>query len=388
MLGLFGELELAPSHLFERVVRRVAFLAATRGHPGSQLERAQLLVGERLARERVVLAAVDHRPAQADKLASGRDDRDLRAAPGADTFEERAQRPGDLRGGERGFDEHPARVRTALLGDPSVRRGLAAGLAHPRVEPEIGDQLLGSAEAREVADRRCECERDGRVDAGDRHQPLDVLAFECDPAQGGVDDSQLLGLEVKLAQQRLDRLPLIPGEVLLCQPGASFDPEQVGERAARDQVAMQNRLHLVLQAGALTHDVRAPSDLTPQRVRRLISNPHARQIVGGQQLREDRRVDLVGLDLRLSDRPGLHRVRDHHPGDPRRDRAHQCVRVARRLDRDLILAAETVDEHRQRLAGDRDLPSMANLPVLPHRDLREIAMHVESDASTSHDPTS
>ena len=68
----------------------------------------------------------------------------------------------------------------------------------------------------------------------------------------------------------------------------------------------------------------------------LVGHPHRRQIVGREQLREDRRVDLVGLDLRLGDRAGLHRVRDHHPRDPRADQLHDRVRVARRLDRDLI----------------------------------------------------
>jgi hypothetical protein len=65
---------------------------------------------------------------------------------------------------------------------------------------------------------------------------------------------------------------------------------------------MQDRLNLVLQPGALAHEMRAASDLPPARLRVLVSDPHAGQVVGRQQLREDLRVDLVGLDLRLGDR--------------------------------------------------------------------------------------
>ena len=78
---------------------------------------------------------------------------------------------------------------------------------------------------------------------------------------------------------------------------------------------MQDRLDLVLQPRALADDVRAPRDLPPARLRGLVGDPHRGQVVAGQQLREDRRVDLVGLDLGLGDRPGLLRVADHDPRD-------------------------------------------------------------------------
>ena len=123
------------------------------------------------------------------------------------------------------------------------------------------------------------------------------------------------------------------------------------------------------------------SDLPAQRLGGLVGDPHRRQIVRREQLREDRRVDLVGLDLRLGDRPRLLRVRDHHPRDARRDQPHDRVRVARRLDRDLILGPEAVREHPQRLGVSRDLPGLAHHAVLPHRDLRELAMHIQSDTA-------
>jgi hypothetical protein len=65
---------------------------------------------------------------------------------------------------------------------PVVRRTGA-----PAVEPEIADQLLPRAETCEVADRGDDRERDGRVDARDRHQPLYLLAAQSDARELAVD---------------------------------------------------------------------------------------------------------------------------------------------------------------------------------------------------------
>jgi hypothetical protein len=60
------------------------------------------------------------------------------------------------------------------------------------------------------------------------------------------------------------------------------------------------------------------------------------------------------------------------------------VRVTRRLDSDLILGSEAVCEDPQRVAGDQHLPGLANLAVLPDSDLRELAVHIQTDTSASH----
>jgi hypothetical protein len=54
-------------------------------------------------------------------------------------------------------------------------------------------------------------------------------------------------------------------------------------------------MHLVLDAGPLPHDVCPPADLAAQAPGRLVGQPHRRQEIGRQQLRQDPRVDLVGL---------------------------------------------------------------------------------------------
>ena len=111
------------------------------------------------------------------------------------------------------------------------------------------------------------------VASGNGHQPLDFRASERDSAELGVDDPQLLAMEIELTQQRLDRERLIGRQRLVGQPAAALDPEQIRGRAARDQVAMQDRLHLVLQACALSDHVRPAGDLTTQRLSGLVSHP-------------------------------------------------------------------------------------------------------------------
>ncbi len=122
--------------------------------------------------------------------------------------------------------------------------------------------------------------------------------------------------------------------------------------------------------------MRTARDLTTQRVRRVIRKPHSRQVVGRQQLGEHDGVDLVGLDLRLGNRARLLRIGDHHPRDPPLQQLGDRVRVARRLQRHLVGRRQAVCEAPQSLRGRRHLAGLAHLPVLPDRDLRELAVDV------------
>jgi hypothetical protein len=130
-------------------------------------------------------------------------------------------------------------VRPPVLGDPSVHGGTSSRLAHARVEPEVADQLGGRSEAAEVADCGHNRERDGHVDAGDRHQPLHFLAPDRDARELSLDQLQLLSVEVELAHKRLDRPALVRREILLAEPGTALATEQVGGRTARHQVVIR-----------------------------------------------------------------------------------------------------------------------------------------------------
>src|SRR5262249_60157085 len=81
--ALLRERRFASAHLSERVGGGAASAAAASGLAGAQLERAQLLRGQRWPLESVVLAACGQVPAEDGELARGCDDRDLHPAAGA-----------------------------------------------------------------------------------------------------------------------------------------------------------------------------------------------------------------------------------------------------------------------------------------------------------------
>ncbi|MER9714117.1 hypothetical protein NKJ13_28475 [Mesorhizobium sp. M0174] len=61
-----------------------------------------------------------------------------------------------------------------------------------------------------------------------------------------VEGRQVLGKPIEFAHMPLDREPLIVGHWRARQPGAPADVEQIGVRTLRDQVRMQDRMHLIL----------------------------------------------------------------------------------------------------------------------------------------------
>jgi hypothetical protein len=109
--------------------------------------------------------------------------------------------------------------------------------------------------------------------------------------------------------------------------------------------------------------------------------PDRGQVVGRQQPGQHRRVDLVGLDLGLGDRPGLLRVGDHHPTDVAFQQPRDRIGVAGRLQSHLVGGAQAVGEGPQGLRGGLDPAGLPDHAVLPDGDLGELAVHVQADAS-------
>jgi hypothetical protein len=157
-------------------------------------------------------------------------------------------------------------------------------------------------------------------------------------------------------------------------------PNRSAARAARDEIAVQDRLHLVLQPGPLPHDVGAADDLAAQREGGLIGQPHRRQEPGRQQLRQYCRVDLVSLDLGLGDRPSLLRVGDHHPAHMLFQQPRDRIGVAGRLQGHLITQAQAVGELPQCLRRGLAPSSLTHHAVLPDGDLGELAVDIQADA--------
>ena len=259
-----------------------------------------------------------------------------------------------------------------------------AGLPDLRVQPEIGDELVGRLEPREVAHRGDDRDRDDDVNPWDRHQSSYGLIPECLLRDGPIRMRELAAQEVQLPQQRRHRRAFVLGERERLQPCPAGLPEQIRHRRARHQVAMQHCLHAVLDFGALLHQMRPRGGHPPQHRGAIVGQPDRRQEVHGKQLREDPRVDLVGLDLRLSDRPRLQRVRHHDAARVLRQQARNRIAVAGRFQRDLVIDGELRSPRSKRLGPAIHPSRIDNLVSFDDRDLREIAMHVHTDESRHH----
>ena len=93
---------------------------------------------------------------------------------------------------------------------------------------------------------------------------------------------------------------------------------------------------------ALPHQLRPRRDPPAEDARLLIRQPDRGQKTTSEQLRERARVDLVRLRTRLRDPLHRLRIRQHHPTHMRLDDPRDPKRVAGRLQRDLIVDAETL----------------------------------------------
>jgi hypothetical protein len=199
---------------------------------------------------------------------------------------------------------------------------------------------------------------------------LSDLAFE---------DRDLLVEEVNLAHAPIDGLALIAGQLELAQPDAAALAEHVGHRRAALEVSHQNRVHLVLAARPLAHELRAASESATQRARVLVGQPTAVQQARGKQSRERAGVTMVGLDLGLGDRPQLLASGHDHACHVWLQQPRDRQRVASRLQRDLIVGIKTVRQDLQALRSAGHAASAAHPALLNDRDLAEVEMHIQPD---------
>ena len=91
----------------------------------------------------------------------------------------------------------------------AVAHPLLAGLAHPWVEPQVGDELARAPEAADVPHAGQERRRRVHVDAGHRHQPAHPLGAQRRLREHAVDRSDLLVEEGDLAQAARDGVALV-----------------------------------------------------------------------------------------------------------------------------------------------------------------------------------
>jgi hypothetical protein len=253
-----------------------------------------------------------------------------------------------------------------------------AGLAHARVQAEIGDQLVGAGEALDGADRGQQPDRDHHVDARHRHEPFHVGVGQRVAGEFALHRTQVLAEAVVLAQVPRHRLCLIRRQGLRQQPGPALGTEQVGVRAGRHEMRVQDGLDDRLQPRALAHDLVASRNLSAQCEGPLTWHPDLRKEVAGVEPRQHGCVDRVGLDAGFRDQPHLARVGDHHPPDMRGQQFADRRGVAGCFDHDMVVMRQPARERLQVLTGHADPAEASDLASVEHHRLGKHAVDVQA----------
>ena len=137
-------------------------------------------------------------------------------------------------------------------------------------------------------------------------------------------------------------------------------------------------MDLVLQSGALPHELGTARHPTPGKTRRLLGQPDRREEARPEQSGEGAGVELVRLGPGGPDALGDRRVGDDHPGDVGLDQPGDGEGVAGRFQPDLIGRLERVGERHQRGPSGRDPWMSTDISVFEDRHLAEITMDVET----------
>jgi len=245
-------------------------------------------------------------------------------------------------------------------------------------KPEVADQLSGAREAPGVTDRGQQRAGGDEVDAGQGQQPAQLQRSKHELGERPIDRHHFGVEEVDSAQAGLDHLPLVDGQLLGGQPAPTGDAEEVGSWRASLQIADQDRVHLVLLACPLPHQLRAAGDPPAQHTRPFVRRPHLGQKASREQLRQRARIALVGLRRlrRVLDRL---RVREHNATDMSLDDPGDRERVAGRLEHHLIIPGETLREQLERRRRRLDPARTTHPTTLGDCDFAEITVHIQRD---------
>jgi len=134
---------------------------------------------------------------------------------------------------------------------------------------------------------------------------------------------------------------------------------------------------LVAKGGALAHE-RGPVGHPPaKRPGLCVRHPDLGHEVGGSELCEDLRVDLVGPHLRLGDRLGLHRVGHRDLAGVLGEQVDDRPRDRRRLEHHVVGGLERGGEGAQ--VPRLESPDPANLTPLVHGHFAEVLVDVECE---------
>jgi len=349
---------------------------------GLQFHGAGFVGDQRGARPQIVLVLGQQMPAQDGKLARDGNGSNLMAAPSADADEEGMQRSRRLGCRPGRFDQHGPGMATADLADTSVMSGSQSRLTYPGVKAKVADELPGALETADIADRGHDTSGDREVDAGDRHQPLDCLVVEGALGDLAIEDVQVICEPVELAHVSIDGAAFVVGQRLACQPRPAAGVEQICMRALRDQVRVQDRVNLVLETGAMPHDLVASGHQSALTFGGNIRRPDLWQVACCVQARQRPRVDLVSLHVSMGDRLDLKRIGDDYPRDERRQDPRDCHGITCRFDHYLVRGLEALAEALQARPCHVNSAAMPQLARLPEHHLPEGPVDIDTDHSS------
>lgn len=143
-------------------------------------------------------------------------------------------------------------------------------------------------------------------------------------------------------------------------------------------------MHLVLDPRPMPHDLVAAGDKSAQPFRGRVRRPDLRQVADCMQARQRRRIDLVGLDMRMGDRLHLQRIGDHHTSDVGCKHAGDRHAVSRRLYDNLVRLLQKLSAKPfQGGSGHIDPSFGPGYTVLPDHHLPEGPMDIYGN-DTSH----
>ncbi len=134
----------------------------------------------------------------------------------------------------------------------------------------------------------------------------------------------------------LDRHRLVVREWLAFQPCSPDLAEHVGMRTARNQMRVQNGMHLVLDPRAMADDLVAPGHQPTHAFGLGRRRPDFGEKSRRVEARQKSSIDLVRLHVRMRDRLDLKRIGNHHPCHEWRQDTHETPCIPGRLDDDLI----------------------------------------------------
>lgn len=140
--------------------------------------------------------------------------------------------------------------------------------------------------------------RHGEVDARDREQPPDRGIIHRALGDLPIENRKIFTEPVQFAYMPLDGNLLILRHRLAFKPVPPSTVEQIGMRALRNKVGVQDGMDLDLDPRPMPHNLVAARRQPPHALRGGVRRPDLRQIARGIQVGQGACIDLIGLHMR------------------------------------------------------------------------------------------